>query len=293
MWANAGLGVASAPNYWKVFHAGDVSVHRTEIDHFALGNKIYLQNGVILSTDYVILCTGFEKSYRAFGNEMRVECGLTYDKDNKWVQLNARGEQIVDEKLPYLKDHPIRAKPRREEDTLLHGPSRHYRRLIVPHMAASGDRSIYFPGLIHSIFTPLVSEFQALWGCAYMLGRLDLPDQQTMEQEVATWNVWTRKRYLAQGQKHAYAIYDYLSVRPALIGLHHFQAIRLTRLQYIDTLARDLGIKTNRKSNIFLEMFAPYRPSDYNGLLDEFYEAEKKREARNAVLETVVHAEKV
>ncbi|KAI4130692.1 MAG: hypothetical protein LQ338_001593 [Usnochroma carphineum] len=273
MWANAGLGVASAPNYWKVFHAGDVSVHRTEIDHFALGNKIYLKNGVILSTDYVILCTGFEKSYRAFGKELRVECGLTYDKDVKWAKLNARGEQFVDDKLPYLKDHPIRTQSRHEEKALLHGPSRHYRRLIVPHMAARGDRSIYFPGLIHSIFTPLVSEFQALWGCAYMLGRLDLPDQEIMEQEVATWNVWTRKRYLAQGEKHAYAIYDYLS--------------------YIDTLARDLGIKTSRKSNIFLEMFAPYRPSDYNGLLDEFYEAEKKREARNAVLETVVRTEKV
>lgn len=80
-------------------------------------------------------------------------------------------------------------------------------------MAAKNDRSIYFPGLIPSIFTPLVSEMQALWGRAYMLGRLDVPDAETMEEEVATWNVWTRKRYLAQGQKHAYAIYDYLSVR--------------------------------------------------------------------------------
>ena len=51
-----------------------------------------------------------------------------------------------------------------------------------------------------------------------MLGRLDLPSQETMEEEVATWNVWTRKRYLAQGQKHAYAIYDYLSVSVPRFG---------------------------------------------------------------------------
>ena len=213
MWANAGLGVASAPNYWNLFHAGDVTVHRTEIDHYAQSNKIYLKNGTILSTDYVILCTGFEKSYRAFEQDLRVECGLAYDQTAKWAKLDVRGEQIVNEKLPYLKDHPIRAKSRHEEEALLHGPSRHYRRLIVPHMVTQNDRSIYFPGLIHSIFTPLVSEFQALWGCAYLLGRLDLPDQETMEEEIATWNAWTRKRYLAQGQKHAYAIYDYLSVR--------------------------------------------------------------------------------
>ena len=80
-------------------------------------------------------------------------------------------------------------------------------------MAAEGDRSIYFPGLIHSVYTPLVAELQALWGVAFMLGRLDVPDQAAMEQEVAVWNAWTRKRYLEQGRKHAYAIYDYLAVR--------------------------------------------------------------------------------
>ncbi|KAL8757681.1 MAG: hypothetical protein Q9184_004142 [Pyrenodesmia sp. 2 TL-2023] len=263
MWANAGLGVASAPKYWKVFHAGDVTVHRTEIDHFAQGNKIFLKNGSILSTDYVILCTGFEKSYRTFDRDLRMDCNLTYEHTEKWAKLDARGERVVNQKLPYLKERPVKPKSRHDEESLLHGPSRHYRRLIVPHMAARGDRSIYFPGQIHSIFTPLVSEFQALWGCAYMLGRLDVPNQDSMEEEVAIWNVWTRKRYLAQGQKHAYAIYDYLSP------------------QYIDTLARDLGIKTNRKSNILSEMFSPYKPSDYNGLLDEFHAAEKKRAAQN------------
>lgn len=101
MWANAGLAVASVPNYWKVFHAGDVTVHRTEIDHFNHGNKINLENGTKISTDY---------SYRAFEKDLRVECGLTYAK------LDARGEQIVDLKLPYLKDHPIMTKPRRDEE---------------------------------------------------------------------------------------------------------------------------------------------------------------------------------
>lgn len=213
MWAHAGLGVASNPNFWNLFHAGDVTVHRTGIDHYAQSDKIFLENGTILSTDYVILCTGFEKSYRAFEQDLRVECGLAYDQTVKWAKLDVRGEQIVDEKLPYLKEHPLPTKLRHEEEALLRGPSRHYRRLIVPHMATQNDRSIFFPGLMHSIFTPFVGEVQALWGCAYLLGRLDVPDQETMEEEVATWNVWTRKRYLAQGQKNAYAMYDYLSVR--------------------------------------------------------------------------------
>ncbi|KAL8873418.1 MAG: hypothetical protein Q9174_001113 [Haloplaca sp. 1 TL-2023] len=273
MWANAGLGVASAPDYWKVFHAGDVTVHRTEVDHAANGNQIYLKNGTVVCSDYVILCTGFEKSYRAFGEDLRAECGLTYEQNVKWAKLDAYGERVVNQKLPYLKENPIKRKSTHEDLALLHGPSRHYRRLVVPHLASDGDRSIYFPGLIHSIFTPLVSEFQALWGCAFMLGRLELPDQETMEEEVATWNVWTRKRYLTQGQKHAYAIYDYLS--------------------YIDTLARDLGIRTKRKSNPFSEMFIPYRPSDYNGLLAEFYEAEKRLYPYHVGHKTLSDMEKV
>ena len=79
-------------------------------------------------------------------------------------------------------------------------------------MSASGDRSIFFPGQIHSVFTPLVAELQALWGVAFLLGRFDPPDQHTMEEEIALWNAWTEKRYLEQGKKHAYSIYDYLTV---------------------------------------------------------------------------------
>lgn len=48
--------------------------------------------------------------------------------------------------------------------------------------------------------------------------------------------------------------------------------------QYVDTLARDLGLNTSRKSNPFSEMFAPYRPRDWRGMIPEFLEAEKQRQ---------------
>jgi len=51
-----------------------------------------------------------------------------------------------------------------------------------------------------------------LWGVAFMLGMIDVPSEEEMNIEVTTWNAWSRKRYLEQGRKHAYAIYDYLSV---------------------------------------------------------------------------------
>ena len=57
-------------------------------------------------------------------------------------------------------------------------------------------------------------------------------------------------------------------------------------------MAEDLGIKTKRKSNFLSEMFVPYRPSDYKGLLDEFYKVEKQRRGPNGSLKTIEDVEK-
>lgn len=217
-WANAGLGCASVPNFWKVFHAGDCTVHRTEIESLTDNNLVTLRDGAQFETDYLILCTGFDKSYHQFSPELQQACGLAPSPrdQEKWAKLEAQAEKTVDELLPAIKESPLPVVENPPASghmrELLHGPSRHYRRLIVPELAAQGDRSIFFPGFIHTIYTPLVSEVQALWGVAFMLDLVDLPSQEGMEGEVAQWNVWTRKRYLAQGRKHAYAIFDFFSV---------------------------------------------------------------------------------
>ncbi|CZT51336.1 uncharacterized protein RSE6_12466 [Rhynchosporium secalis] len=266
-WGSGGVGIASVPDYWKVFHAGDVTIHKTEVESFSHQDVVNLKNGRSVQTDFVVLCTGFDKGYKAFSKELQEECGLYYDSDkvSKWTKLDAIAEEQVNERLPFLKNAPEFYSKSTQKSS--HGPSRHYRRLIVPHLAAKGDRSILFPGLIHSVFTPLTGEiqqvpsfshwFRALWGAAFMLGLLDVPSQEVMEQEAATFNAWTRKRYLEQGKKHAYFIYDYLS--------------------YIDTLMRDLKLKTNRKSNPISEMLMPYSPQDYSGVISEFLAARKDR----------------
>ncbi|KAI0443000.1 cofactor FMO1 FAD enzyme [Xylaria telfairii] len=258
-WANAGLGCASVPNFWKVFHAGDCKVHRTEIQSLS-DNIVTLRDGSQFETEYIVLCTGFDKSYHQFSPDLQQTCGLVPRPQDqvKWDKLETEAEQKVDELLPTIKESPLQVSETSlptssHTQKLLHGPSRHYRRLIVPELAAQGDRSIYFPGFIHTIYTPLVSEVQSLWGVAFMLDMIDLPSQDVMEREVAEWNVWTRKRYLAQGRKHAYAIFDFFP--------------------YIDVLLQDLGIKTTRKSNPFSELFLPKYPRDYKGLTDEFKRA--------------------
>ncbi|KAK3342082.1 cofactor FMO1 FAD enzyme [Lasiosphaeria hispida] len=255
-WANAGLGAASVPDFWKVFHAGDCTVHRTEIESLGEDNVVKLRDGSSFATDYIVLCTGFDKSYHPFAGDLQRSLGLAPDPSEqaKWGAMEAEAAAEVDSALPAIQQPPL-PRPHHDEKGKTgpaHGPSRHYRRLVVPSLVAQGDRSIYFPGFIHSIYTPLVSESQALWGVTFLLGLQDhdLPSQAEMESEVATWTVWSRKRYMVQGRKHAYAIYDFLS--------------------YVDTLLRDLGVDMTGKRNLLQELLQPVYPRDYRGLVDEY-----------------------
>lgn len=216
------MGTASAPDFWQTLHAGDLTVYRTEIKSLSHTDVVNLANGISVQTDMIISCTGFEKPYRAFSQSLREELGLSYGKSDaiKWAKLNVAAEKEVAEALPFLSDYGPRVSPAHKDQDSgapLHGPNRHYRRLVPLKLAARNDRSICFPGLVHVIFTPTVCEFQALWTAAYMLGKLDLPGAEEREMEVAKFNAWARMRYLEMGRKHSFCIYDYLSVSFPLI----------------------------------------------------------------------------
>jgi hypothetical protein len=44
-------------------------------------------------------------------------------------------------------------------------------------------------------------------------------------------------------------------------------------LPYIDLLLQDLGLKVNRKPGLWAEIFHPYSPRDFVGLVDEWVES--------------------
>lgn len=207
------------PHYWDVFHAGDCTVHRGEIESFADTNTVVMRDGERFQTDAIIMATGFTKSSGPFGDELQPLCGLGAnpagsDEETRWVALETEAEATVDELLPVLSRPPsgLDAQalgPRKSSD----GPTRHYRRIISPYLAAQGDRSLFFLCMLHTVSTPLVVEMQSLWGVAFMLGLLDVPELADMEKEAAVWNAWTRKRYPGIGRSHSYALFDFQSVR--------------------------------------------------------------------------------
>jgi hypothetical protein len=191
----------------------------------------------------VILCTGFTHNLGTFSDDLKAQYELPSREEPsvEREKLDAWAEQEVDRLLPMLKYPPEEA-PQISSKR----PCRLYRQLISPTMAAKGDRSIYFPGLIHSVYTPLVSELQALWGVAFMLDRLDLPDLKSMVEQTAVWNAWTSKRYLEQGRKHAYSIYDYLAVRS--LSFSPFRAYFLTARALRSMSTRLRGISASKRT---------------------------------------------
>lgn len=128
-----------------------------------------------------------------------------------WDSYDVAADLEVNEKLPFLADAPT-LKYVKSLDPSRQKKWRLYRRSIPISMAQKGDRSLAILGQIHTVQTPLVSEVQSFWAILYLLGEIDLPDNDTMAREISLWNAWTRKRYLNQGQKFPYSLYDFIPV---------------------------------------------------------------------------------
>ena len=227
-WAHSGLGVVTLPDFWATLHGPNLTVVRDEIRTIK-EKTVHLKSGSTLKADYAVMCTGWGDHFAMFDTNHKSKIGLPANADNTipplpsdtseknpagpvdWKRYDAAAEKTVCDRLPFLANPPNPKQaslldPRRQRKWRL------YRRAIPVTLAEKGDRSIAILGQIHTVQTPLVSEVQSFWAILYLLGEIDLPDVDSMATEVSLWNAWTRRRYLNQGQKFPYSLYDFLPV---------------------------------------------------------------------------------
>ncbi|GAP83080.1 putative flavin-binding monooxygenase-like family protein [Rosellinia necatrix] len=257
-WSNSGLGLVTLPDFWPTLHSPNLTIRRDVVEKIK-GNVVKFGSGDQISADYMIMCTGWGDHFGMFDAEHKAMIGLPAygdetevspeGQDIDWKAYYETADKTVNEKLPFLATPP-KVKYTKGTDPALQKRWNLYRRVVPVSMAAKGDRSLAILGQIHTISTPLVSEVQSLWAVLYLLGEVELPDVDAMATEVSLWNTWTRKRYLAQGQKHTYSLYDFLP--------------------YIDSIFGDLKLNSRRKSNFVSELLSPYEPQDFNGFVDEY-----------------------
>jgi dimethylaniline monooxygenase (N-oxide forming) len=143
--------------------------------------------------------------------------------------------------LGFLTDE-LRASVHRDGDFRL------YRRILPPR-----ERRLGFVGYASSFAAQLTSEIAAHWLSESFLGRLELPDEAAMEEEIDRVLAWNREVF--PGRPGGYFIGPYLA-------------------HYVDELMRDMGQPCARTRSSVLEYFGPYRPSQYATL------AEDRRSAR-------------
>ncbi|KAK2772277.1 cofactor FMO1 FAD enzyme [Colletotrichum kahawae] len=269
-WAHSGLGVVTLPDFWKTLHSDRLTIRRDQVRSVNDGT-ITMKSGFTEKSDFVVMCTGWADHFGMFNPEQKAAIGLphygtdTYSAELEakseinlpgidWDPCDAMADREVDARLPFLAQSP-KLKFSSRLDPRLQKKWRLYRRVVPVDMALKGDRFLAILGQIHTVQTPLLSEVQSLWAILYLEGRLSLPDGDSMAREVALWNAWTRKRYLNQGQKFPYSLYDFLP--------------------YTDSLFRDLGLNNHRKSNLLSEILSPYRPHDFKGFVDEYLQGSR------------------
>lgn len=218
-WANSGLGVVTLPNFWQKIHAGNVTVVRDEPQSISQG-LLEFSSGKSLAADYIVACTGWGDHFGMFNEILKTEIGLPavsnkstsaqVPRDLSWESEDIDADKSVNKQLPFIASPPGLTNP--QTNNVRQRRWRLYRRAIPIELALRNDRSLVILGQIHTVQTPLVSEMQSFWAILYLLGELDLPEESVMRKEVAEWNAWTRKRYLSQGQKFPYSLYDFLPV---------------------------------------------------------------------------------
>ncbi|KAI1308310.1 hypothetical protein F5Y03DRAFT_96919 [Xylaria venustula] len=257
-WSHSGLGLVTLNDFWPTLHNPNLTIRRDVIEKIK-GNTVKFESAEKVNADYLIMCTGWGDHFGMFDPKHKAMVGLpaygdhvetpSDGQDIDWKTYYEAADKTVDEKLPFLANPP-KLMYSKGLDPALQKKWNLYRRVVPVSMAAKGDRSLAILGQIHTIQTPLVSEVQSLWAILYLLGEIELPDVDTMAKEVSLWNTWTRKRYLNQGQKHTYSLYDFIS--------------------YIDSVFEDLKLDSRRKSNFLSELLSPYAPEDFNGFVDEY-----------------------
>lgn len=126
-----------------------------------------------------------------------------------------------------------------------------YRGLVPPAFLAS--RNFAYAGMAISVRGFLTSEISALWTVAFLDGALETPSKVEAEwAALLSQRFWRARAPCGLGARGPDMVFEIMP--------------------YVDTLLRDLGLRTARKGSWWRELFEWYGVRDYKGLVSEWVE---------------------
>ncbi|KAH8815446.1 hypothetical protein F5884DRAFT_178791 [Xylogone sp. PMI_703] len=275
-WSNpffiaAGLSILNYPtDFFDLVRNGTVRVHIDEIVSLS-PNAVHLASGTRLPADAFISASGWKHSPTLkflpptldFGlphklNESEAQLVSTADKEilSRFPRLRAQSKRSPDFKLLPEARGVSRSKNEAEDNF---GSYHLYRYMIPPSLVR--DRDIAFAGSIMTISTTVIAQTQALWISAYFSSSSAslLPMEtkpEDIEYSAILHNRFGKWRYPeGYGEKFPDMVFD--------------------ALPYVDLLLQDLGLQRWRKGSALAEIFQPYGPEDYKGLVMEWVESRR------------------
>jgi len=251
-WSASGISINNYDtNFWDLVKKETIRIHTTDVSKLE-GSTVFLENGEKLETDVVVCATGWRKepSFK-FRNLEEAGLGLPYKRDEQ-LKLNKQTDEEILSMFPSLNNQPVVKGLPPDTD-----PMRLYRFMVPPTMIA--QRNLAFAGMVSTVSTSNTAAVQGLWITAYLDGNLDrlARSEQEITREVMLHTQWGKWRYPC----------GYGAKLPDLA----FDAVI-----YIDLLLKDLGLRNLRKKGKVAEIFFPYKPTDYAGLLQEWEEGHEK-----------------
>jgi hypothetical protein len=246
-------------DFFDLVRNGTVAVHIADITGLS-ARAVHLSSGERLPTDALICATGWKHTPPLQFLPAGIDLGLPHKTTSfEPTALIDQTDKEILSRFPRLKDQPVqnpKYKPLTDtegvtdptnaaEDKL--EPYRLYRFIVPPAFIKSYD--VAFPGSMMTISTALCAQTQALWITAFLNKQITIPED--IAYETVLHNRFGKWRY------------------PSGFG-DKFPDIVFDTLPYLDMLLQDLGLKNHRKGGILADIFSPYGPEDYKGLVEEW-----------------------
>lgn len=270
-WSNAffvasSFSILNYPtDFFDVVRSGKVHVHIDEV--VSLGpNTVHLASGTKLTVDALVSASGWKHSPALQFLPSTVDVGLPQKSSvAESNPLFAKADEEILSRFPRLKAQPKAPdfKPLEEtkgvedpkgESEDNYGPYTLYRFMVPPSLV--GDRDIAFAGAIMTFTTSLIAQAQGLWISAYFASDSSSPLPVGTKPEDIEYSAILHNRF---------GKWRYPQGRGA-----HFPDMVFDALPYIDLLLQDLKLQRWRKGGNVAEIFSPYGPEDYKGLVEEW-----------------------
>ncbi|KIW31274.1 uncharacterized protein PV07_02935 [Cladophialophora immunda] len=264
-WHASSVSILNYPtDIFEYVRNGTIKVHVADIDHLSKGTA-HLSNGTTVSGDALICSTGWHHrpSMKFLPEGIDAELGIPHDSTEPETSLVSRADEEILGRFPRLKDQPDvyqnyqPLQPAKDEAVVNQRPFRLYRFMVPP--TSINTPSIAFLGILLTIHTVPVAQAQALWLTAYLNNQLSaqrLNPTKSFDPDAVAYETILQTQF----GKWRY---------PGAFG-KQFPDFVFDAVPYMDMLLRDLGLRFRRKKTWWAEIWYPYGPEDYKGLVDEW-----------------------